>query len=59
MSGARYVREWNSTTGNTRGWMETLDHAGNIRRIRPDINLTGGEKFRYFFDQLGNYTGKW
>ncbi len=59
MAGARYVREWNPVTGSTRGWMETLDHIGMIRQVRPDISVTGGSKIHYLFDQVGNYIRKW
>lgn len=59
MSGARYVREWNPSTGKMRGWNETLDHAGRVRQVRPDVSVTGGSKVHYQFDRSGRYTGKW
>ena len=59
MIGRRLVREWNPETGATRLWHESLDQAGNIRIVRPDIGATGGNKVHYMFDAFGNYTGKW
>lgn len=35
---------------------ETLDGAGAIRRVRPEI---GGPKIHYGFDVDGRYIGKW
>ncbi|MEV4757046.1 RHS repeat-associated core domain-containing protein [Micromonospora sp. NPDC049559] len=57
MVGRRLVREWNPDTGATRIWHETLDHAGNVRIVRPDVNVTGGTKVHYVFDRNGNYIG--
>lgn len=57
MIGRRVVREWNPETDSTRIWMETLDHAGNIRIVRPDVKFTGGKKVHYVFDALGKFTG--
>ena len=54
MAGARRVREWDPSTGNTRTWFETLDHSGTIRQVRPE---PGGPKVHYFFDAQGNYGG--
>ena len=31
--------------------METLDHEGRVRIVRPE---TGGEKVHYMFDESGN-----
>ncbi|MCF8018622.1 MAG: hypothetical protein K9L62_04365 [Vallitaleaceae bacterium] len=59
MAGARLVREWDPATGATRTWYETVDHAGNIRQVRPNPDLTGGVKTHYMFDVDGNYTGSW
>ena len=28
----------------TRIWHETLDHAGNVRIVRPDVTATGGKE---------------
>lgn len=55
MAGRRVVREWDPTSGSSRTWMETLDHAGNVRIVRPE---TGGAKVHYMFDEHGNFTGK-
>ncbi|XEC27504.1 ricin-type beta-trefoil lectin domain protein [Streptomyces fradiae] len=57
MLGRRLVREWNPATGATRIWHETVDHAGRVRIVRPDVNVTGGTKVHYVFDALGNFTG--
>lgn len=54
MAGRRVVREWNPATNGTRTWMETLDHAGTTRIVRPE---TGGPKVHYLFDAAGNFTG--
>ncbi|KZB80374.1 hypothetical protein AVL48_12800 [Amycolatopsis regifaucium] len=59
MLGRRLVREWDPSTGVTRIWHETLDHAGNVRIVRPDVDVTNGKKIHYSFDSLGNYTGRW
>jgi filamentous hemagglutinin len=59
MAGARLVREWDPATGATRTWYETVDHAGNIRQVRPNPDLTGGVKTHYMFDVDGNYTSSW
>ncbi|MEV6168305.1 polymorphic toxin-type HINT domain-containing protein [Streptomyces sp. NPDC051954] len=58
MIGRRVVREWDPATDATRIWHETLDGAGNVRIVRPDVNVTGGNKVHYTFDSEGNYTGK-
>ena len=54
MAGRRVVREWNPASGNARTWMETLDHADNVRIVRPE---TGGTKTHFMFDADGNFTG--
>ena len=54
MVGRRVVREWNPETGKTRTWMETLDHLGRVRIVRPE---TGGDKIHYMFDEFGNFIG--
>jgi pretoxin HINT domain-containing protein len=59
MVGRRLAREWNPETGATRIWHETLDYAGNVRIVRPDVAVTGGNKVHYMFDVDGNYMGKW
>ncbi len=56
MAGMRVVREWNPLTGRHRTWMQTLDHAGRVRQIRPQ---TGNIKVHYRFDIHGKYIGKW
>uniref|UniRef100_UPI00374E0B94 RHS repeat-associated core domain-containing protein n=1 Tax=Streptomyces millisiae TaxID=3075542 RepID=UPI00374E0B94 len=57
MVGRRMVREWDPATGAKRIWHETLDQQGNVRIVRPDVNVTGGEKVHYTFDVDGNFTG--
>lgn len=57
MVGRRLVREWDPKTDSTRIWHETLDTAGNVRIVRPDVNVTGGSKVHYSFDSEGNFTG--
>jgi RHS repeat-associated protein len=57
MVGRRLVREWDPATDATRIWHETVDHAGNVRIVRPDVKVTGGKKVHYVFDALGNFTG--
>jgi hypothetical protein len=37
--------------------METIDHNGRIRQVRPDTKITNGEKIHYRFDENGNYMG--
>ena len=59
MVGMRKVREWDPSTGKKRTWMETVDHNGKIRQVRPDEKFTGGKKKHYRFDKDGNYTGSW
>ena len=56
MAGRRIVQELNAKTGNIRTWHETLDHAGKIRQVRPQI---GASKTHYQFDISGKYIGKW
>ena len=51
MVGRRIVREWDPTSGMKRTWHETLDHDGNIRKIRQELN--NGNKTHYFFDEAG------
>lgn len=57
MAGRRYVHEFDPATGGSRGWHETLDHSGNVRQVRPELN--NGVKQHYQFDRNGNYTGSW
>jgi len=57
MVGRRLVREWDPATDATRIWHETLDGAGNVRIVRPDVSVTGGKKVHYKFDSEGNFTG--
>ena len=59
MAGARFVREWDPSSGVKRNWYETVDNAGNIRQVRPDPSVTNGVKTHYMFDANGNYTGSW
>jgi hypothetical protein len=57
LAGRRYVHEFNTMTGCTRGWHETLDRMGNVRQVRPERNdrMTG----HYQFDGNGRYKGCW
>ncbi|MCP5326641.1 MAG: citrate synthase [Oceanospirillaceae bacterium] len=57
MAGRRYVHEFDPATGGSRGWHETVDHSGNVRQVRPEMN--NGSKTHYSFDLDGNYTGSW
>lgn len=57
MAGARYVHEYDAATGRSRGWLETVDQAGNVRQVRPELN--NGSKTHYQFDRNGSYTGSW
>ena len=57
MAGRRYVHEFNPEIGRSRGWHETIDHCGNIRQVRPELN--NGVKTHYLFDEQHNYTGHW
>ncbi|WP_218082113.1 hypothetical protein [Anthocerotibacter panamensis] len=57
MAGRRYVHEFDPTSGGSRGWHETVDHAGTVRQVRPELN--NGSKTHYRFDSNGNYTGSW
>ncbi|MGE3432836.1 MAG: RHS repeat-associated core domain-containing protein [Ramlibacter sp.] len=57
MAGRRYVHEFNPATGRSRGWHETVDHAGNVRQVRPELN--NGSKKHYQFDTNGRYMGSW
>ena len=55
--GRRYVHEFDTMTGCTRGWHETLDRAGNVRQVRPERN--DGIVRHYQFDGNGRYRGSW
>ena len=55
--GRRYVHEFDTVTGLTRGWHETLDRMGKVRQIRPERN--DGMKRHYQFDGNGRYKGSW
>jgi hypothetical protein len=55
--GRRYVHEFDTMTGVTRGWHETLDRMGNVRQIRPERH--DGIKRHYQFDGDGRYKGSW
>ena len=56
-AGRRYVHEFDTLTGCTRGWHETLDRAGNVRQIRPERR--DGMVKHYQFDSNGRYVGSW
>jgi len=55
--GRRYVHEFDTMTGCTRGWHETLDRMGNVRLVRPvrHDRITS----HYRFDSDGRYRGSW
>jgi hypothetical protein len=57
LAGRRYVHEFDTITGCTRGWHETLDRAGNVRQIRPERR--DGIVRHYQFDGDGRYKGSW
>jgi hypothetical protein len=57
LAGRRYVHEFDTMTGCTRGWHETLDRIGNVRQIRPERN--DGIVKHYQFDSNGRYKGSW
>lgn len=55
MIGRRLVREWDPATGLKRTWHETLDAAGTVRQVRPQLT----ERIHYLFDAAGKYVDKW
>ena len=55
--GRRYVHEFDTMTGSTRGWHETLDRMGNVRQIRPERRDAVVK--HYQFDGNGRYRGSW
>ena len=57
LSGRRYVHEFDTMTGSTRGWHETVDRMGNVRQIRPERR--DGTVRHYQFDGNGRYVGSW
>ena len=57
LAGRRYVHEFDTMTGCTRGWHETLDRMGNVRQIRPERR--DGIVRHYQFDDNGRYKGSW
>jgi hypothetical protein len=57
LAGRRYVHEFDTMTGCTRGWHETVDRAGNVRQVRPERN--DGTARHYQFDSNGRYRGSW
>jgi len=56
MAGRRVVREWDPITGQKSTWMDTVDHSGNTRSIRPEWGK-GQPHVHYTFDKDGNFTG--
>jgi hypothetical protein len=58
LAGRRYVHEFDTMTGCTRGWHETVDRTGKVRQIRPEWN-DGDAARRYQFDSNGRYKGSW
>ncbi|MGB6398057.1 MAG: hypothetical protein WBF73_20570 [Bradyrhizobium sp.] len=57
LAGRRYVHEFDTMTGCTRGWHETVDRAGNVRQVRPERN--DGTTRHYQFDSNRRYRGRW
>jgi hypothetical protein len=57
LAGRRYVHEFDTMTGCTRGWHETVDRTGNVRQVRPERN--DGTTRHYQFDSNGRYRGSW
>jgi hypothetical protein len=57
LTGRRYVHEFDTMTGCTRGWHETLDRMGNVRQIRPERR--DGITRHYQFGSNGRYRGSW
>jgi hypothetical protein len=57
LAGRRYVHEFDTITGCTRGWHETLDRMGNVRQVRPERR--DGTMRHYQFDSDGRYKGSW
>jgi hypothetical protein len=57
LAGRRYVHEFDTITGCTRGWHEIVDRAGNVRQVRPE--RSDGISRRYQFDSNGRYRGSW
>jgi hypothetical protein len=57
LAGRRYVHEFDTMTGCTRGWHETVDRAGKVRQIRPERK--DGTTRHYQFDGNGRYRGSW
>ena len=55
MVGRRRVREWDPITGRKREWMETIDHSGRVRIVRPNH---GPDKIHHVFDRDGRYIGR-
>ena len=55
LAGRRYVHEFDTMTGCTRGWHEIVDRAGRVRRVRPE--RTDGTSRHYQFDGNGRYKG--
>ncbi|MCX8744485.1 hypothetical protein J3U68_03545 [Snodgrassella sp. B3882] len=37
--------------------METVDHSGRVRQVRPQESITNGQKIHYIFDENGKYIG--
>lgn len=57
LAGRRYVHEFDTRTGGTRGWHETLDLMGNVRQVRPE--RPDGMMRHHQFDGGGRYKGSW
>jgi hypothetical protein len=57
LAGRRYVHEFDTMTGCTRGWHETVDYSGKVRQVRPE--RSDGSARHYQFDGNGRYRGSW
>jgi hypothetical protein len=57
LAGRRYVHEFDTMTGCTRGWHETLDRMGHVRLVRPERHDRA--MGHYQFDSNGRYKGSW
>ena len=57
LAGRRYVHEFDTITGCTRGWHEIVDRTGRVRQVRPERD--DGIAKHYQFDSNGRYRGSW
>ncbi|KVV12131.1 MULTISPECIES: PAAR domain-containing protein [unclassified Pseudomonas] len=56
MQGARFVREWDPSTGNKRSWYETIDHSGKVRSVAP--KPVTDNMNHHIFNSTGKYQGR-